>query len=245
VHNFSKHLVFFLLGTSLFVFAGKSWAKSLDIRDATIYLERQHNTSKSLNFKMHLGLGSQIPFQDLAVDVDVTNANSSFFMETRGAWFYELKLGLRLFHPLEIYGLGHYGLFQVESIINAAVDRTHTLDISQIGFGGGLKINMLKGDLVPYLTGFGGLSPTTYTLQQNFSPFIEESVTTTTIFYGGGLGMDIYISQHFGTNLQASVYFYPTTPEFADFTSTAFTHKPLFLDALTHMMIHTSLFYEF
>ena len=221
------------------------YAQTLDIRDATIYLDRQHNPDQPLAVRATLGLASQIPIQDLAVAVDTANNRNTFLFETRGAWFYELKLSLSLFHPFEVYGILQYGQFQLESIISPAVDRTLSMDITMIGMGGGLKIKVLRGDFVPYLTGFGGITPTTYSLQQNFNPFIQQNISLTSTFFGGGGGLDLFISRHVGANLQVSAVYYAGTPAFADFTSRAFTHKPLFIDPLVHMMIHTSLFYEF
>lgn len=240
-----SHIKWRALLPLLYFFPTFLQAQDLDIRDATIYLDKRHNREESLTLRATLGLGSQIPLQDMAVAVDKDNNRNTFLFETRGAWFYELKLSLSLFHPFEIYGLLQYGLFQMESLTNPAIDQTTSMDITMIGLGGGLKVKVLRGDFVPYLTGFGGVAPTTYTLLQNFGNFIQQSISLQSKFFGGGGGIDLFISRHLGANLQLSTIYYAGTPAFADFTSSAFPHKPLFIDPLVQLMIHTSLFYEF
>jgi len=219
--------------------------QQLEVRDAIMFLSRRHNRQKNSAIKVYMGVGTQLPLSGFADATNKLNPLDFDAYNIIAAWFYQIIPAITFFYHLEIFAMFGAGFWSVEANINPLLHRTLTLEQTMWQAGGGAKYRFLRGDIVPFVAAFIGATFITLTHFQNFTPIAQEQITSNLFFAGGGPGVQLYISQHFGATIFLAYYLYLSVTNLQQFINPNFSHAPIFPSQWNNIMLSTLLFYEF
>jgi hypothetical protein len=218
---------------------------TLEVRDALRVLNRTHNRNQDLSFRIYAGIASQFPLSGFADAINRTSRSDIRPFQPLAAWFYEVRPALSLFYHLEMMVLLSAGFWGLEVNVDPVLHRTLTLEQTLLQVGGGLKYRILKGDIVPFVCGLGGLGLSTLNLFQNYTPLRNEQVKANLIFFGGSAGVDFFVSEHWGASFQLAYIYYGNVTQFQTFRDPFITHQASFPSYWGNLMVSTHMFYEF